>query len=579
MSLAGAIESVLRPGRQSAKDVRTDLLWLCGLWLVLIASGIGMRDPWPADEPRFALIARDMVATGEWLVPRVAGDIYADKPPLFFWLIAAVLQITGSLRFSFLLPSILAGLGTTLMVYDLARRLWSRDTAFIAGTCLLFTVQFVWQARQAQIDATLCFWTTLSLYGLLRHLLLGPAWGWYAAGWFAAGLGVITKGVGFLPLLVLIPFTLLRSEKWFPRCRHADSSRWLVGPPALLLAIALWLVPVVWMSLANSELSAYRDEILFRQTLTRYANAWHHHEPFWYYLVAVIPWLWLPMTVLTPWLLPRWRAAWRSGDLRVILPLAWVLLVVVFFRFSSGKRGVYMLPAVPAFVLACAPFVRELSDLRVPQRVLFGVAALISSVIASAVVAMMVRPELRGEIIATYGIDPQGPLVVLGTAMVAGCALLRPQRGVLAYCMLIGTVLSVVSFWINPAMNNERSGSTFIDTLEGVADARAEVGIIGFKEQYMLQLRRPITHFGHARWREADQEAADAARWLGEKAERQLIVPEAARDLCFANSGAKLIGAANRVKWYLVSGAVPSPCAAEGKSQVAIHYRPKPHER
>ncbi len=69
---------------------RLDLLWLLGLGLLLIATGIGLRDPWPADEPRFALIVRDMVATGDWLLPRVGGDVYADKPPLFFWLMGAV---------------------------------------------------------------------------------------------------------------------------------------------------------------------------------------------------------------------------------------------------------------------------------------------------------------------------------------------------------------------------------------------------------------------------------------------------------------------------------------------------------
>ena len=194
-----------------------DLLWLLALALLLIATGIGLRDPWPPDEPRFALVARDMVATGDWLLPRVGGQPYADKPPLFFWLIALGLQLTHSLRVAFLLPSFLAGFGCVALVYDLGRRLWNREAGLAGALALLFTVQFVWQARQAQIDATLCFWTTLSLYGLLRHLLLGPSWRWYTIGWAAAGLGVITKGVGFLPLLVLIPFAILRDPRWQPR--------------------------------------------------------------------------------------------------------------------------------------------------------------------------------------------------------------------------------------------------------------------------------------------------------------------------------------------------------------------------
>ena len=76
----------LRDGCDGAHEVRRDLAWLIGLCLLAIATGVGLRDPWPADEPRFALIARDMVATGNWLIPQVGGDVYADKPPFFFWI-------------------------------------------------------------------------------------------------------------------------------------------------------------------------------------------------------------------------------------------------------------------------------------------------------------------------------------------------------------------------------------------------------------------------------------------------------------------------------------------------------------
>jgi 4-amino-4-deoxy-L-arabinose transferase-like glycosyltransferase len=565
----------LRSGSDSARDRWLDCFWLLGAFCLLVATGMGLRDPWPADEPRFALVARDMVATGDWLVPRVAGDIYADKPPLFFWLIAAGLAITGSLRVAFLLPSILAALGTTLLVYDLARRLWSRETGLIAGACLLFTVQFVWQARQAQIDATLCFWTTLSLYGLLRHLLLGPAWRWYAIGWFAAGLGVITKGVGFLPLLVLIPFAIARSEKWSPRLVNREYAKWcLLGPPLFLLAIAIWLAPMLWMSFGDRELGAYRDEILFHQTVTRYSNAWHHHEPFWYFLVQVIPGLWLPMSALVPWLIPRWRTAWRIGDLRIVLPLAWVVLVVLFFTLSSGKRGVYVLPAVPAFILACAPFIREVASKRVADRVMFVVAAFVAGITSLAAVVMLLRDDLRQEVIDTYTIDPLGPLATLAVVTILLCAGMRRRSGLVAYAGVILTVLLVVSFWINPAMNSARSGARFTAMIERVVDANAEVGIIGFKEQYMLQLRMPITHFGHARWREAQAEASDAARWLAEQPNRQLIVPESAMRSCFEESPAKLIGSANDIDWYLVTKASVSTCAARGNEGVAILYRP-----
>ncbi len=87
---------------------------------------------------------------------------------------AAAMALTGSLRLGFLLPSLLAGIGSVLLVYDLLRRVRGREVAFAGGLVLLLTFQFVWQFRQAQIDGVLCFFTTLSLYGLLRHLFAGP---------------------------------------------------------------------------------------------------------------------------------------------------------------------------------------------------------------------------------------------------------------------------------------------------------------------------------------------------------------------------------------------------------------------
>src|SRR6185436_13390973 len=95
-----------------------DLLWLALALLVIIGTGIGIRDPWPADEPRFASIARDMVATGEWLFPRVGGDLYQDKPPLFFWMLAVGYSLIGSIKWSFLVPSFIAAGSALYLIYD-----------------------------------------------------------------------------------------------------------------------------------------------------------------------------------------------------------------------------------------------------------------------------------------------------------------------------------------------------------------------------------------------------------------------------------------------------------------------------
>jgi fatty acid desaturase len=172
---------------------------------------------------------------------------------------------------------------------------------------LICTVQFLIVTRGAQIDAVLCLLTTLSLYGLLRHLMLGPAWGWYFVGGLAAGLGVITKGVGFLPLLILLPYAALRARGFEPLPQFTGGARWSLAAFGFLAGIAVWLVPMVLAvaRTADPQLIAYRDGILFQQTVERYAAAWHHVRPWYYYLIEVIPPLWFPSSLLLFWLVPR----------------------------------------------------------------------------------------------------------------------------------------------------------------------------------------------------------------------------------------------------------------------------------
>jgi len=566
------LDRLLRPGRASSRDVAVDLLWLLGIGLLLMGAGIGLRDPWPADEPRFAVIAQDMLRSSDWLIPRVGGDTYADKPPLYFWLMAASMAATGSLRIGFLLPSLLAGLGAVVLVYDLLRRARGREVALAGGLLLLLTFQFVWQARQAQIDATLCFLTTLSLYGLLRHLALGPARGWFLVGWAAAGLGVITKGVGFLPLLILVPFALLAWRGW----PAAGRVGWLglVGLLCMLAAVAVWLVPMLVASSAGGELAAYRDEILFQQTVTRYAEAWHHNEPFWYYLVSVIPALWLPLIALVPWLWSRWRSAIRERDTLVVALLAWVLLVVLFFSSSSGKRGVYVLPAVPALAMAAAPWLPELLRTKGTRRLAFALASLLTGLIAAVAITLAVDPSAAARVAETAGAQPLWPLAVMAVAAAAVLAAFRVRDGWLAYGGVLAAVLVTTGLAIYPRIDAVRSCRAFMARVEQASAGIPELGLVGAKEQYLLQARRPVTTFGHARWQEKEAEAADAAAWLAAGEGRGLLIGSVGREACFPDAEAVDVGQANREHWFVVTGPPDEACVARGDLGRARRYVP-----
>ncbi len=566
-------DRLLRPGRGGPREVALDLAFLLAFALLLMATGIGLRDPWAPDEPRFALVAQDMLRSGDWLIPRVGGDPYADKPPLFFWLLAAAMSLTGSVRAGFLLPSLLAGLGTTVLVYDLLRRARGREVALAGAFLLLLSFQFTWQARQAQIDGVLCFLVTFGLYGLLRHVLFGPAPGWYLAGWVAAGLGVITKGVGFLPLLVLLPLAVLVRRGW-PAAVARPGALTAAGCAAALAAIGLWFVPMLGATAGGGELLAYRNEILFDQTVTRYAAAWHHHEPPWFYLVEVMPVMWLPLVALLPWLWPRWRAALGGRDTFVAVLLAWVLIVLAFFSASPGKRSVYLLPALPALAMAAAPWLPELLRARGPRRLAVTLAALLAAAMAGATAYLALAPDAAARLARQYALDPV-PLLG-GAALLAALPvlLLRAREGWLAYAGTFAVLLAYTGLVIYPRIDEVRSGRAFMARVEAAAAAHPELGLVGSREQYLLQLRRPSVNFGHARWREREVEAADAAAWLAADPRRALLVERRARAWCFPGASALDLGPANGDHWYLVSGEPDAACATRGDAGRARIYVP-----
>ena len=528
------------------------IAWLLLLALVVLGAGIGLRDPWPADEPRFVLIARDMVESGQWFFPRVAGVLYADKPPVFFWLIAAFYWLTDSLRVAFLLPSLLAGIGTIGLAYDLGARLWDRQTGLFAAALLLVTLQFALQARTAQIDAVLTFWTTLSLYGLCRHLLLGPQWRWYVVGFASAGAGVITKGVGILPLLVFIPWALARVRGWNALPRFRGGWRWAAGPVAMLAVTGIWLVPMLLLVHLSADPAyvAYRDEILFRQTATRYADAWHHIKPFWYYLVEVIPVLWIPLSIALPWLIPAWRRDLRDRDPRLLLLLGWIVLVVLFFSVSPGKRGVYLLPAVPALALAAAPHARALLARAGVQRTGFIALALFVSVLVSALLYFgAIAPQTGYALIEKYDLAPWKFLAALCVSGLAWLAL-GPRRGMYAIAGYLLSFWLLYGFYAYPQLNGVRSPVSMMAKVGKRIGPDAALGLVAWKEQIVLHADRPIVHFGYRQFGN-DREQAAAIHWLASGSGRYLLLPEDAMHECLVRERLEHVGYIHRADWWL----------------------------
>jgi len=327
----------------------------------------------------------------------------------------------------------------------------------------------------------------------------------------------------------------------------------------------------------DPALVAYRNEILFQQTVTRYAESWHHVQPFYFYVLEVIPVLWLPVSLFLIWLVPHWRTASTSRESRVWLPLSWAILVVVFFSLSPGKRGVYIVPAIPALVIASAPYLRDLWSRRTLQwagwilSVLIGVAAA-----AAYLYVTRWAPDKAAGIADDAGPIPWSVMLSLAVVAFIAAAAWRPRAGLVALAFCLGSLWLFMGWVVAPALNGVRSGGDFVAAALAKAPPDHELGMVAYKEQFLLYLDRPMVNFGHRRWREGPQESYDAARWLNDRAARAVLVNEKQRAQCFTGAASTVFaGFSAGVGWSWVTAPADAHCAALGKES-ALLYRPQP---
>jgi 4-amino-4-deoxy-L-arabinose transferase-like glycosyltransferase len=331
---------------------------LLGFCFVLYFVNLGQWDLWNPDEPRYAQVTREMIDGGDWILMHFNGNVYTDKPPLFFWLIGLSSYLwQGFSSFAVRFPSALFGTLTVLLTFFLGQRLYSSRTGFLSGLILATSYQFAFLATRANIDATLTFFTTGSLLFFIHWAQDGKRdqirqeqtegisiYGFY----ISMALATLAKGpVGFiLPLFVsLIYLAIQRDWKGIKRMKLF---------PGMLLFIVIvfsWYGVAVWKGGQD-----YFDATLFKHSIDRYSKGWSHIRPFYYYVynfpADFLPWIFfLPSAIVYGY--SKETVATRK---RFLFLLVWCIVIFVFFSLSKGKRGLYLLPLFPAASLIVGKF-------------------------------------------------------------------------------------------------------------------------------------------------------------------------------------------------------------------------------
>ncbi|MBI4132388.1 MAG: glycosyltransferase family 39 protein [Candidatus Sungbacteria bacterium] len=355
-------------------------------WLVLIALAaafnlvlLGRLPLEDADEATYAMVAREMSENGDYIVPRIDGAPWVDKPPLYFWLAASSAKIFGENEFSLRLPSVLAGIAAVVLTALIVRQLTQdKESALFSGLVLISLPLFLLASRNMRLDVPVSTAILAAIYCFLKGR---ERPGWFAGVGTAIGIGVLLKSVvGLLALPLILIFSLIyRDWRWL------KNHYFWIGA-ALGIAIALpWHLAMeaaldgFFAHYFGFQIGRAAVNILESQITAAYV--------LWVFFRHGQPWSSLLIAGAAGWLAARF-AGWRRGNPEIAravwFSLAAWLFFFGFFLLPKTKLITYFIPSYPFAAIFLGALYAAI--LQTKSRTVFravGRAAIIAALILS----------------------------------------------------------------------------------------------------------------------------------------------------------------------------------------------------
>lgn len=322
---------------------RTFTIMALTLVLLLLFWGLGSIPFLSVNEARRAVTSREMLETGQWLLPYMNGDLYLSKPPFFYWLALISTQVLGTLsEWSLRLPSALFAALSCGVVYWQGSRLGGRQVGLFALVFLVANAGFSLFARRAEIEMTLTGLCFLALFAAWQYLFYEGRRGWVWLSYALLGCALLTKGPVCLLWVTapILAFALItRSGK--AKAYLCDGWGWLIAlaiGSSWYLAVSLQEGWGIWAGILNED--------IVKKISGQGAEAWYAYL---LYLAGDFFPFWLVLLVQP-------RRLWQSLRARpeLMMLLCCSVLPLLLFSCFTEKHAKYLLPTYPAIALLLA---------------------------------------------------------------------------------------------------------------------------------------------------------------------------------------------------------------------------------
>jgi 4-amino-4-deoxy-L-arabinose transferase-like glycosyltransferase len=366
---------------QTRLEFRTAVL-IGLLALAMLYAFAGWKDFWKHSEGRVATVARGMIESGDYLVPRLGGYPRFEKPPLMYWAVAEVSRLFGGGRvteWTATLPSALAGALAAMMVAAVATRFFGRATGLTATAILATSYGFYWWGHIAEMEMLFAAMITLAVGSFILWAeeqvstsRQSQRLGWlFAAYAFTAAAGLTKGPVGLLIIAMgCVSYAVVRRLAGWPIAHLA--TRWHALGFAIFLAIAL-----PWPAKVLAQPDA--KEVFLREAFGRLGSSWVRHTggPFFYFnSLARLVGPWIIAVPLVLWRFYRCWGALRRQQAAAVFLAAWFLAVFGFFTAVHTKQDHYLLPILPAGAMLAAWGVSGWRWANLTARIVAAIAAI-----------------------------------------------------------------------------------------------------------------------------------------------------------------------------------------------------------
>ncbi len=314
------------------------------LFYFLFLNSYGLIDP---DEPRYATTAKNMVISGEFIVPEFNGDIRINKPPLTYWLIAISYKIFGINEFAARLPHAFFGFLLGIILFIFLKENFSEDLRIIPTAILYSTPFYIFFSRLCNTDMILNFFFSLSLLSFFNYYKKNNKKSLviFLLSYLFTNLA---KGpVAFLiPLIIFIFFISERDLKFLKKIS------------IILIIIVFSLSSLIWLMIVAVKTGNINTmkTLIFNETLGRVFKGYAHREPFYFYLVY-FPLLFLPWSIFFILKFYNVKKIFKNKFLK--FNVIWFFTIFIFFSISKSKLVSYILPLSIPFSIICAEILKN----------------------------------------------------------------------------------------------------------------------------------------------------------------------------------------------------------------------------